>query len=214
VRQKLTSMSPRTAVALTSALYVVLIPVLMGAGDGYFTMVSLLPVVATGLLLGPRRGVQAALIFTPSNLAMVWLIEGSIASMTSAGGIMGTASLFALGGGVGYLNNLAKARLQQVVDEKDRLIGTISHELRTPLTTVVGLSHELAESIGEFSPQEISEFCRLIAQQSGELEALLEDLLVAARAELMGGRLEYRREGDWTHFDLVLPADRLLAPVA
>jgi signal transduction histidine kinase len=49
---------------------------------------------------------------------------------------------------------------------------------------VLGLSFELADQLDVFSRDEVEEFAGLIAQQSLELEALIEDLLVAARADI------------------------------
>ncbi|MDJ0953387.1 MAG: HAMP domain-containing sensor histidine kinase [Acidimicrobiia bacterium] len=177
-------LASKTVILLSVAAYFLAVPLLSRAGNGYFTIVSLVPVITVGLLQGQTRGVAAAAAFTPINFALVGLIEGSFASMTAAGGLLGTASLFAVGWLVGYLHDLSSYRLNQVVEEKDRLIGTISHELRTPLSTVLGLSHELAERIDVFTNEEIVEFCTLIAQQSADLEALIEDLLVAARADI------------------------------
>ncbi len=177
-------LSPRSLILLSVAAYLIAVPLLPHAGNGYFTILSIVPVIAAGVLEGKRAGVATAAALTPINYVMVAFFEGSIASMAEIAGLLGTLSLFAVGWMVGYLHDLSTARLRQVVEEKDRLIGTISHELRTPLSTVLGLSHELAERIDTFSYDEIAEFCTLIAQQSADLEALIEDLLVAARADI------------------------------
>ncbi|HDK45279.1 MAG TPA: HAMP domain-containing histidine kinase, partial [Actinobacteria bacterium] len=60
----------------------------------------------------------------------------------------------------------------------------VSHELRTPLTAVVGLAEELRSSWKVFSTEEISEFMGLLADQASDVANLVEDLLVAARAEI------------------------------
>ena len=77
-----------------------------------------------------------------------------------------------------------KERLEDQVRSKDQFIATVSHELRTPLTTVMGLSHELGESRGQFSDAELDEIVNLIANESTELSHLIEDLLVGARADV------------------------------
>jgi two-component system sensor histidine kinase KdpD len=79
--------------------------------------------------------------------------------------------------------NHARRRLEQSLKSKDELIATVSHELRTPLTTVVGLSTELSDSYDEFSPDEAKDLLEMIANQSLEVATIVEDLLVAARAE-------------------------------
>ena len=78
---------------------------------------------------------------------------------------------------------LEKERLEQAAKSKDQFIASISHELRTPLTAVVGLSEELARNSGDYGASDVNEFHRLIAQQSSELSYIVEDLLVAARAD-------------------------------
>ena len=70
----------------------------------------------------------------------------------------------------------------RLLTDKDRFVASVSHELRTPLTAVVGLAHTLAESDGAFSDEERTEFIGLILEQSEDLAALVDDLLVAARA--------------------------------
>lgn len=79
--------------------------------------------------------------------------------------------------------NNTRRRLEQSVRSKDELIATVSHELRTPLTTVVGLSAELSDYFEEFSVAEVRELLDLVSDQSVEAAAIVDDLLVAARAE-------------------------------
>lgn len=73
--------------------------------------------------------------------------------------------------------------LEDSLQSKDELIATVSHELRTPLTTVVGLSSELSDSYDDFDKEEIGQLLEMIADQSIEVATIVEDLLVAARAE-------------------------------
>lgn len=79
-----------------------------------------------------------------------------------------------------------QARLQDLIRSKDQFVASVSHELRTPLAVVLGLSSELEGRAEEFAVEERSEFHRLIAQQSREVSHIVEDLLVAARAEEVG----------------------------
>jgi signal transduction histidine kinase len=67
--------------------------------------------------------------------------------------------------------------------EKDRFVASVSHELRTPLTSVVGLAHTLLDSSDDISPTDRSELLGLIASESEDVAAIVEDLLVAARVE-------------------------------
>lgn len=77
----------------------------------------------------------------------------------------------------------ARATLQQLLDDKDEFVATVSHELRTPLSVVVGMAAILRDRHRQLSPAEIEEFAGLLADQSGEVAKLVEDLLIIARAE-------------------------------
>ncbi len=79
--------------------------------------------------------------------------------------------------------NDVRRDLEASLRSKDELIATVSHELRTPLTTVVGLSSELSDSYDDFNRQEAQDLLKMIADQSVEVATIVEDLLVAARAE-------------------------------
>ncbi len=74
--------------------------------------------------------------------------------------------------------------MADLIRSKDEFIASVSHELRTPLTAVVGLAGELADGSMEFSDSERAELLDLIAAQSREMAFIVEDLLVAARADI------------------------------
>ena len=71
----------------------------------------------------------------------------------------------------------------ELLADKDRFVASISHELRTPLTAVVGLAHTLFEANGNLPDSERDEFIGILVEQSEEVAAIVDDLLVAARAE-------------------------------
>ncbi len=77
-----------------------------------------------------------------------------------------------------------KERLEELVASKDQFIASVSHELRTPLTGIVGLAQELRNNREFFGPEEMDEFLGHIYEQSNELGSIIEDLLVAARADI------------------------------
>ncbi len=93
--------------------------------------------------------------------------------------------------------------LENLVRSKDDLIASVSHELRTPLTVVHGLAQELDANWMSFSVPEQKEFITMIVQQSGEVAHIVEDLLVAARADIgklpiVAKQLDIRDEIDAT----------------
>jgi len=78
----------------------------------------------------------------------------------------------------------ANEALEDLVQSKDQFVASVSHELRTPLTGVVGLARELNENFASFEGSEIQEVIAMIADQGAELANIIEDLLVAARADI------------------------------
>jgi PAS domain S-box-containing protein len=78
----------------------------------------------------------------------------------------------------------AHAKLEQLVASKDEFVASVSHELRTPLTAVVGLAEELRDRAESFSRDETGQFHELIAEQAADVAGIVEDLLVAARADM------------------------------
>jgi PAS domain S-box-containing protein len=86
----------------------------------------------------------------------------------------------------------AREALEDLMRSKDELIASVSHELRTPLTVVHGLAQELDSRWLSFSVPEQKEFIGLIALQSAEVAHIVEDLLVAARADI--GKLPINAE--------------------
>ena len=78
----------------------------------------------------------------------------------------------------------ANARLEELLEAKDRFVASVSHELRTPLTAVVGLSQELSHPEVSFASEEVEEMQQMIAGEAKEVAAIVEDLLVAARTDI------------------------------
>lgn len=75
-------------------------------------------------------------------------------------------------------------RLEALVQSKDAFVASVSHELRTPLTVVSGLADELAQRWRSLSDDEMEEFMSMLVGQSLDMADLIEDLLVAARANI------------------------------
>jgi signal transduction histidine kinase len=72
--------------------------------------------------------------------------------------------------------------MAEVVRAKDEFIANVSHELRTPLTAVLGIASELAGE--DMSPDMRNEMVHLVMEQANEMANIVDDLLVAARAEV------------------------------
>lgn len=76
-----------------------------------------------------------------------------------------------------------EAVLREQVRAKNDFIATVSHELRTPLTAVVGFLDELPTSLGELEEEPL-EMLEIVSSEATSLSNIVEDLLVAARADL------------------------------
>lgn len=66
---------------------------------------------------------------------------------------------------------------------RDQFIATVSHELRTPITAIFGLSKEMASAYASFEEEDKKEMIALVAREAEEASWLIEDLLVAHRAD-------------------------------
>jgi signal transduction histidine kinase len=78
----------------------------------------------------------------------------------------------------------AQKRLEQANQVKDSFIASVSHELRTPLTAIVGYGEILLEDIGILSDEEREELIRTVVRQGSDLANIVNDLLLAARADI------------------------------
>jgi len=77
-----------------------------------------------------------------------------------------------------------RRELENQIRSRDEFVASVSHELRTPLSVVYGLGEELRTNSSDLAPHEIAELHTLLSQQAGEVVAIVEDLLVAARADI------------------------------
>lgn len=73
-----------------------------------------------------------------------------------------------------------QSQLEETTRQRDSFMATVSHEIRTPLTAVIGYIELLQDDL----PEEIrSKALETIAREAADIEHLLEDLLIAAKAE-------------------------------
>lgn len=77
-----------------------------------------------------------------------------------------------------------KERMKELSRAKDQFLAVVSHELRTPLTPLVGFTKLLSEH--NLVESERSEILALISEQADQLQAIIDDLLVAARTDIGG----------------------------
>ena len=78
----------------------------------------------------------------------------------------------------------AERRMEQLIRSKDEFIASVSHELRTPLTGIVGFIELLREPARGLGDDERDELIDIAAREAFDLSNIIEDLLVAARADI------------------------------
>lgn len=74
-----------------------------------------------------------------------------------------------------------RERLQRLVSGKDEFVASVSREIRDPLAAVMGLAEEIRSQ--RLSEKDTAEFIDTIAEQAREMAHILDDLLVASRAD-------------------------------
>ena len=132
---------------------------------------AVLPIVDDdGLVGGVRLACQDHHHVEPEDLGMI----GSFAKII---GVLWTREAAVLEA------EESKAALQAQLESKDQFVASVSHELRTPLAAVLGFSSELADEHSSMPETERCELAAVVASQAAEVSHIVEDLLVAARAE-------------------------------
>lgn len=74
-------------------------------------------------------------------------------------------------------------RMQTLVEAKNQFLASVSHEIRTPLTAVLGFARVLSDDVDSLAADDLRLMVSSIAEQAQDVANLVEDLLVAARAE-------------------------------
>ncbi len=78
----------------------------------------------------------------------------------------------------------SETRMAELVRSKDDFLASVSHEIRTPLTAVYGSAEALLDEWDRMEPELQRELVGFIALESAELAHMVEDLLVAAQADI------------------------------
>ncbi len=128
-------------------------------------------------LVEGREYVEHEIHVTTFSGRKIWL---SLRGVNVSSGDQPDGVLVALGD-VTHLKAKEDA-MAELIRSKDEFVASISHELRTPLTAVVGLTSEMVD--GGLGGVERDELIELVASQAQEMSYIIDDLLVAARAEM------------------------------
>ena len=79
--------------------------------------------------------------------------------------------------------NRKQREIEDVMRQRETFIATVSHEIRTPLSAVIGYVDLLSDPNASLSGLERNQLLSTVARQAGDVAVLIEDLLVAAKAE-------------------------------
>ncbi len=72
-------------------------------------------------------------------------------------------------------------KLQGVEEGRREFVANVSHELRSPITSIHGFAEGMAE--GVIPAEEHPKYLRLVAEESGRMSSLVNDLLALSRLE-------------------------------
>lgn len=86
----------------------------------------------------------------------------------------------------------ANNHLVELMRAKDHFVSTVGHEVRSPLTAVQGFASHLLDMWSEVDEEQAMEMIEVIAGQAAEVTDILDDLLIASRAELDSLSIESR----------------------
>jgi signal transduction histidine kinase len=186
------SPKPRLLVeAFVITLTVLLIggPALVAAPIAYLLTAALLilplrrALLVVAFLTACVVGVFFSAIPAANTETQWWMGLGAVLVFLAASSILLVAAF--------RINAKLRAREAELLEEaqtanraKSELLANVSHELRTPLAGVVGFAQLLRDDTGLLSEADRTEAIRSIAEQSFELTALIDDLLIAARHEI------------------------------
>jgi PAS domain S-box-containing protein len=73
---------------------------------------------------------------------------------------------------------------EALIDAKNQFIASVSHELRTPLTAIRGFAELLVDPFVSLAADERDEMLQSIVEEAKDVGNIVEDLLVAARADI------------------------------
>ncbi|CAN5898012.1 N/A [soil metagenome] len=176
--------SPHLLVVLLTVLCYALLfgPIRTVGGDAVGSL-SVVPVLVAGIYMSRKGAWLVALCVTILNgflFATVNPTSGGYEQGTGA--LLGTFALFITAELAGRARD-AEGRLERSGMSKHEFLAGVSHELRTPLTALVGYSSVLRSGWRDLDEAERSETVAIIHQQSTELAAIVEDLLVSSRLD-------------------------------
>ena len=129
--------------------------------------------LAQGLMTGETVRAEEMVLRVPDGRSVTTLVNAtSIRSQEGEGEVESV---------VVTLQDLTP--LEDLERLRAEFLGMVSHELRTPLAAIKGSADTLLEAAAELDPAEMTQFHRIIRDQSESMRYLIGDLLDVARIE-------------------------------
>ena len=129
--------------------------------------------LAQGLMTGETVRAEEMVLRVPDGRSVTTLVNAT--SIRSQEGEGEVESVVVTMQDLTPLEDLERLRAE--------FLGMVSHELRTPLAAIKGSADTLLEAAAELDPAEMTQFHRIIRDQSESMRYLIGDLLDVARIE-------------------------------
>ncbi len=84
----------------------------------------------------------------------------------------------------------ASEKLDSLAEMKKQFVANVNHELRTPLTSILAYTEMLQNNLETMKPETLSEFLKIITEESYKLKEIIDDVLNLAKVS--DGRAEIR----------------------
>lgn len=171
------------SVALVVDLTAALVATMIVSSTNHDPVPALLTLVGASVLIplfldGWARAAVAAYVTILSLGTMLIILDWDIGLAVSA--FIGAYFLAALIMGVIVA---IRSRMVELEAARAQTIGVVSHELRNHLTGIIAAVELVTDDGLDLTPAEVGEMLEMALQQSVEAAEVIEDLLVASRAE-------------------------------
>ena len=163
----LLSQNVRMGIALSVlGIYALAYPLLSGIFENAVGIVSIVPVVVAGWLLGVRGGILIGVLTIAANVLLVSIFDDkSVGAWFRSGGVLGSAALLVVVIVVGSLRDL-RERARQEINTRKRAEGDLQHLVALE-TIVSAISTKFGASTPENIDATIDEALREIGEFAG-----------------------------------------------
>lgn len=158
-------------------------------GYGFFVL-SVLPVMLAGWLLGVWAGIIAGALLFPTHILLLILVNMPLQLMLQTpASILGAVLVIVIGALFGRLHDLsenlldANIKLQKMDETKDEFLSLVTHDLKNPIFSMLSFTDILLDGLaGEIKPEQ-REHLKAIKRQGKMMTNMVDSLLDYTRLE-------------------------------